>query len=111
LKLAEQAFKKARAAGVPIVFGSAPPPRRFRTASRRISSRTTQNGYEPGAGVTNRLSSGCHHAELWLGHQVGSIEKGKFADIIAVSGNPLTDVTEMERVKFVMKGGMIVRTR
>jgi imidazolonepropionase-like amidohydrolase len=41
--------------------------------------------------------------------QVGSIEKGKFADIIAVSGNPLTDVTEMERVKFVMKGGLVVR--
>src|SRR5713101_3527797 len=42
-------------------------------------------------------------------NQVGSIEKGKFADIIAVSGNPFTDVTEMERVKLVMKGGMIVR--
>ena len=42
-------------------------------------------------------------------NQIGSIEKGKFADIIAVSGNPLTDVTEMERVKFVMKGGMVVR--
>ena len=41
--------------------------------------------------------------------QIGSIEKGKFADIIAVSGDPLTDVTEMERVKFVMKGGMVVR--
>ena len=41
--------------------------------------------------------------------QVGSVEKGKFADIIAVSGNPLADITEMERVKFVMKGGMIVR--
>jgi imidazolonepropionase-like amidohydrolase len=40
---------------------------------------------------------------------VGSIEKGKFADIIAVSGNPLTDVTEMERVTFVMKGGLVVR--
>jgi imidazolonepropionase-like amidohydrolase len=41
--------------------------------------------------------------------QIGSIEKGKFADIIAVTGNPLADLTEMERVKFVMKGGMIVR--
>ena len=41
--------------------------------------------------------------------QVGTLEKGKFADIIAVSGNPLTDVTEMERVKFVMKGGLIMR--
>jgi imidazolonepropionase-like amidohydrolase len=40
---------------------------------------------------------------------LGSIEKGKFADIIAVSGNPLADLTEMERVKFVMKGGLVVR--
>ena len=37
------------------------------------------------------------------------VEKGKFADMIAVSGNPLTDVTEMERVGFVMKGGMVVK--
>ena len=41
--------------------------------------------------------------------RIGSVEKGKFADLIAVSGNPLTDVTEMERVGFVMKGGMVVR--
>jgi hypothetical protein len=33
----------------------------------------------------------------------------KFADIIAVSGNPAGDVTEMERVKFVMKGGQVYR--
>ena len=42
-------------------------------------------------------------------NQIGAIEKGKFADIIAVSGDPIADVTEMERVKFVMKGGAIVR--
>jgi imidazolonepropionase-like amidohydrolase len=41
--------------------------------------------------------------------RVGSIEKGKFADIIAVSGNPAVDITEMERVKFVMKGGQVYR--
>ena len=40
---------------------------------------------------------------------VGSIEKGKFADLIAVSGDPLADITEVERVKFVMKGGTAVR--
>ena len=40
---------------------------------------------------------------------VGSIEKGKFADIIAVSGNPLQDITEIERVRFVMKGGVTAR--
>ena len=40
---------------------------------------------------------------------LGSIEKGKFADLIAVSGDPLTDITEVERVKFVMKSGVVVR--
>ena len=41
--------------------------------------------------------------------QVGSIDKGKYADLIAVSGDPLADITELQRVKFVMKGGKLVR--
>jgi imidazolonepropionase-like amidohydrolase len=41
--------------------------------------------------------------------RVGTIEPGKFADIIAVSGDPLQDITELEHVKFVMKGGVVVR--
>jgi imidazolonepropionase-like amidohydrolase len=41
--------------------------------------------------------------------QIGSIEKGKFADLIAVSGDPLADITELQRVKFVMKAGKIIR--
>jgi len=41
--------------------------------------------------------------------QIGSLEKGKFADMIAVSGDPLADITELQRVKFVMKGGKVVR--
>ena len=41
--------------------------------------------------------------------RVGSIDVGKFADIIAVSGNPLADITELQRVKFVMKGGKVIR--
>jgi imidazolonepropionase-like amidohydrolase len=44
-----------------------------------------------------------------LGKQVGSVEKGKFADIVAVAGDPLADITELERVKFVMKGGVIFK--
>jgi imidazolonepropionase-like amidohydrolase len=40
---------------------------------------------------------------------IGSIDKGKYADIIAVSGDPLKDITELQRVKFVMKGGQVVR--
>jgi imidazolonepropionase-like amidohydrolase len=41
--------------------------------------------------------------------RIGSVEKGKFADIIAVSGDPLKDITELQRVKFVMKGGQVVK--
>ena len=41
--------------------------------------------------------------------RVGSIEAGRFADIIAVRGDPVSDVTELERVRFVMKGGMVVK--
>jgi imidazolonepropionase-like amidohydrolase len=37
------------------------------------------------------------------------VTKGKFADLIAVSGNPVADITELQRVKFVMKGGKVVR--
>ena len=49
-------------------------------------------------------------AELmqWQNH-VGSISKGKFADIIAVSGDPLEDITEARRVRFVMKGGVVYK--
>jgi imidazolonepropionase-like amidohydrolase len=49
-------------------------------------------------------------AEL-LGWQnrVGAIEANKFADIIAVEGDPLKDIKELERVKFVMKGGTVIK--
>jgi imidazolonepropionase-like amidohydrolase len=41
--------------------------------------------------------------------KVGALEKGHFADLIAVDGDPLTDVTVLEKVRFVMKGGAVVR--
>ncbi len=50
------------------------------------------------------------NAEL-LGWQdrIGAIDKGMFADLIAVSGDPLADITELQRVEFVMKGGKVIR--
>ena len=54
------------------------------------------------AGMTNATALG------WQ-DQIGSIEKGKFADIVAVSGDPIADITELQRVKFVMKGGKVIR--
>jgi hypothetical protein len=44
-----------------------------------------------------------------MSDSLGTVEKGKFADIIAVAGDPLVDITEMQRVQFVMKGGVVVR--
>ena len=41
--------------------------------------------------------------------QIGSVEKGKYADLVAVTGDPLADITELQRVKFVMKGGKVIR--
>ena len=41
--------------------------------------------------------------------KVGTLEAGKFADLIAVDGDPLQDITTLQRVKFVMKGGAVVR--
>jgi imidazolonepropionase-like amidohydrolase len=41
--------------------------------------------------------------------RVGTIEAGKFADVIAVAGDPLRDVTQLERVTFVMKGGVVYK--
>ena len=41
--------------------------------------------------------------------KIGALEPGKWADIVAVDGDPLQDVTTLERVKFVMKGGEVVK--
>ncbi len=51
------------------------------------------------------------NAAEMLGWQdrIGAIEPGKFADLVAVSGDPIADITELERVRFVMKDGQVVR--
>jgi imidazolonepropionase-like amidohydrolase len=41
--------------------------------------------------------------------RIGTVEPGKLADLVAVPGNPLTDITATERVGFVMKGGVVYR--
>jgi imidazolonepropionase-like amidohydrolase len=42
---------------------------------------------------------------------VGTLEPGKFADIVAVEGDPVADVSVLENVRFVMKGGQVVKSQ
>jgi imidazolonepropionase-like amidohydrolase len=58
------------------------------------------------------LSATKHAADL-LGaaDRVGSIQAGRYADLVAVDGDPLKDITELQRVAFVMKGGVVYRDR
>ena len=51
------------------------------------------------------------NAAEMLGWQdrIGAIEPGKFADLIAIAGDPVADIAELEHVRFVMKGGEVIR--
>jgi imidazolonepropionase-like amidohydrolase len=66
-----------------------------------------KNGMTPAQAIRATTAD----AAQLLGWQdrVGTIEPGKFADIIAVSGDPLKDITELQRVRFVMKGGAVIK--
>jgi len=70
-------------------------------------------GYYVNYGMTplQAIRSGTVVAAELLGwsDKTGTIEAGKWADLVAVSGDPLKDITELERVKFVMKGGMVYK--
>ena len=110
LKMAEQAFKKAYAAGVPFVFGSG-----ATSADVPHGKQADQFAYfiKWGMERLDALKMPFLPTARMLNYnwvdQIGSLEKGKYADIIAVAGNPLADISEMQRVRFVMKGGYVVR--
>jgi imidazolonepropionase-like amidohydrolase len=110
LKMAEQSMKKAMAAGVPIVFGSgatnASIPHGMQGNQFAI---LVKWGMTPVQALQTSLIGAANLLNYNWADRVGAIEKGKYADLVAVSGNPLTDITEMQRVKFVMKGGRTVR--
>src|SRR5688572_25164927 len=110
LKMAEQAFKRAYAAGVPFVFGSG-----ATSAEIPHGKQAGQFAYfiKWGMERVDALKMPFLPTARMLNYnwvdQIGSLEKGKYADIIAVAGNPLADISEMQRVRFVMKGGYVVK--
>ena len=116
-RLVEQTWKKMLAAGVRLGFGSgsAPPPGRVFNAECNCSHGVQAEmfpifvkwGATPVYAL--RMATTVNAEIIRKQDTIGAIEKGKFADIIAVSGDPLQDITEMQRVKFVMKGGAVVR--
>jgi imidazolonepropionase-like amidohydrolase len=116
-RLMEQTWKKMLAAGVRLGWGSgaAPPPGRVYNAACNCSHGVqaemfpiyVQWGATPV--YTLRMATTVNAEIIHMQDSIGTIDKGKFADVIAVSGDPLQDISEMQRVKFVMKGGDVIR--
>jgi imidazolonepropionase-like amidohydrolase len=95
--------------GLPIMIGSGADGGPYPHGAQAIEFEALVN--RAGMSPARAIQSGTMVNATVMGWQdrIGSIERGKYADIIAVSGDPLTDITELQRVKFVMTGGRIVR--
>lgn len=100
-------FKRALAAGLPIGVGSDSAVIPHGENARELVIRVAL-GESPMSAIVSATSL---NAEI-IGWQdrVGSVEKGKYADLIAIPGDPLKDITLLERVGFVMKGGVVYRS-
>jgi imidazolonepropionase-like amidohydrolase len=103
-KIAE--FKKQVAAGIPFAVGSDVGPFPHGTQARELEL-MVRYGMKPLAVLQADFIEGARLLG-WEG-QIGQLKPGYFADVVAVPGNPLEDITAVERVSFVMKGGAVVR--
>jgi imidazolonepropionase-like amidohydrolase len=101
-------FSRALRKGVKIAFGTDAGGFPWEGVNQaKEFSYETQFGMSP----MQAIQSGTRVAAelLDMGDQVGTLEAGKLADVVAVPGNPLNDITAMERVSFVMKDGVVVK--
>jgi imidazolonepropionase-like amidohydrolase len=102
------AFQKALKKNVKIVFGTDAGGFDWKELNQaKEFEYYVQYGMNPMRAIQSATTMG---AEL-LGWQdkVGTVEAGKWADLVAVSGDPLRDISELSRVKFVMKGGVVYK--
>jgi imidazolonepropionase-like amidohydrolase len=103
-KIAE--FKKQLAAGIPFAVGSDVGPFPHGTQARELEL-MVRYGMKPLAVLQADMIEGAKL--LGWQDQIGQLKSGYFADIVAVPGNPLEDITTCEHVSFVMKNGAVVR--
>jgi imidazolonepropionase-like amidohydrolase len=101
----DQLFRNAVKAGVKIAFGTDSAVSRHGVNAREFALMAGL-GMSPAAALRTTATSA---ALLGVDDRLGTLAAGKLADIIAVPGNPLTDITATERVSFVMKEGAIVK--
>ncbi|RJF90477.1 metal-dependent hydrolase family protein [Sphingomonas cavernae] len=101
-------FRKAHAAGVKMVFGSDAGVMPHRTAAGQFRYMV-----EYGMSPMDAIQAATRNAAQALGREkdVGAIAVGRYADIIAVDGDPLTDIRQLEDVDAVIKGGEIVTAK
>jgi imidazolonepropionase-like amidohydrolase len=105
-EVAVAGFKRALAAGIPIGLGTDAPVMPHGLITHEIAYRVSLG--EPSMKAI--VASTSLNAEiLGLQDRIGSVTAGKLADLIAVSGNPLTDISVLQNVHFVMKGGTVYK--
>lgn len=107
LELHAQEFRKQLAAGVPMAVGSDVGPFPHGTQARELVL-MVQYGMSPVATLQADLLNGARL--LGWQDQIGALKAGFFADVIAVPGNPVNDISVTQKVVFVMKGGVIYRS-
>ena len=101
-----ESFQAALAAGVTILSGSDVGVFAHGDNARELEMMVAY-GMPPGDVLRSATSVGAR--VLHMDDRIGRLERGLFADLVAVEGNPLGDISALRRVRFVMKGGVIVR--